>query len=254
LRPPYEGQDLDEREAFGHIRRLEFAPVLELDARQERRDVGSPHACELLVTRKPSVPGHDPPHRVGLRVHDAGRQPQAADGQSVGGCGLNHVRARPPGRVRVVEDDAGGAPFDGSTKRGQKAPQRASGLVAVQPDIALRDQRPGQRALAGGRQSHDDHDISSALLDRGGYRLRRRSSTPGSRWKGHIERGAIGVREHDAAGAGDRFHGLDPRGPWDRHDQVREIHQPCQRNLGRGGVMSGRDCDERRVRGRLAAP
>ena len=85
-------------------------------------------------------------------------------------------------------------------------------------------------------------------------RLARRLSTGGGIREPPVELSAIRIREHDAAGARDRLHGLDASRPWKRHDQVRQIHQPRQCDFERRGVMPARDRRQRRIRGSLAAP
>ena len=88
------------------------------------------------------------------------------------GCGrLQHLSPRLAGDIGIVEHNAraAGLPTDLSTLAkvggersveidGQR-PQRAAGLVAIEPLIAIGDEPLAQRRLAGTRQAHDDHNL-----------------------------------------------------------------------------------------------
>ena len=187
--------------------------------------------------------------RVHLRVLDAGLQPDAANGQTGTRCRLDNGRPRLARHVGVVEHDARDAGLPQFLEPAQQTTQRSARVIAVQPRVAVRDERAGRFAFAGPRQAHDaiTHLATAAF---GGWLLDaatcRRAQ---NRCGGHalVESGAIVVCQLQVQEAAERGRRFDPRRAGNRHDHVRQIHEPRERDVEGADTVTRGDVGEQRV-------
>src|SRR5262249_47859074 len=94
IAPALERHDVDSRESLGRMRRLEVALVAELHGRTKRVHITLRDLPDRFGLEQPAVLGQHPPDRVHLSVLDAGREPDAANGESDSLRRLNDRRAR----------------------------------------------------------------------------------------------------------------------------------------------------------------
>ena len=78
------------------------------------------------------------------------------------------------------------------------------------------------------------------------------NSPPG--WEALVEPRTIVVVENECRSASDRLRGLDARCASDRDDELRQVHQPCQGDLKRAGVVPGGNRGEHGVDGQSSRP
>ena len=133
---------------------------------------------------------------------------------------VEHVAARGPAEVGVVEDDSPLAGVEPALEFLGELAQRAAALVAVEADVAARGVLAGDARLAGARDAHDQHDLPLGRGERVGCRERDGGRVPGT------ARRAARAAERARLGA---------PGARDRDDSGRDVEQPGQRRLGRGG-------------------
>ena len=90
---PLEGHDVDSRESFRGIRRLELALMAELHARCKRADVALDRLLHLVRSQQASMVRDNPRNGIHLRVLDAGGEPDASHGRPSGSRPGRHARA-----------------------------------------------------------------------------------------------------------------------------------------------------------------
>ncbi len=246
-----EADGFDAGKAFGGVRRLELPLESELDHRSECGDVGLRDGPQLVRHEQASVTSDDPRGGVDLRVFDRRGEPDRANRQADSLRGGNHGCARFSRHVGVVENNRRVAGLDRPLERRNQRLERAASLVAIQTVIAIGNVAPGQRALSGAGNAHDEDNVTA----RGHrYDAARRSGADDSAVREPlVELAAIGVGQLDAAGARDRCDVLEPARSGNRNDERREVGEPRQRNLTRGRVVMVSDAAQHGIGGHTVA-
>jgi len=229
---------LDAGEPLRRIGWLQGTLQAEERVRPEERRIYQP----FRGIREPAEARHDAPGGVHLRLLEAGREPEAADGQSVPRGDLEDPGPRLARDVGVVEDHPRAALRQQPVELRQQRRQRAAALVAIQPPVALEDEPLRQGALAGAGQAHDQHHLAVGT-PRG---ARAGGEKPSCR-EPFVEESAILFRQADEAGTRTGAGGLDPRRPGDRQDQRGEAPQPGKRDLEGSRRVAGGHLEEGRL-------
>ena len=231
---PLKRHHINSRKPFGGFRRLELALIAKQHRGWKRRDVSLAKDRQLTLIRQFAVASDQAGHRVDLRVINSGGEPDTANRHAERGGDLNHGGARSTRHIGVVENDPRCRPTAGAGARAADA-QCAARLIAIQALKAIGDELFCQRGFAGGGQTH--RPVQAPRRNE----RRRGSGRIGCATFGH----ARTVRPAHADRP--RRAGCDARvlptarsrrgSRRDRHDDVGEVFEPCERDLeGRGFV------------------
>src|SRR5205807_10268187 len=128
---------------------------------------------------------------------------------------------------RVVEDDLPDARRQRVVERAGELAQGASALVAVERVVAAGDVVLRDTALAGSRDAHDEDDLRGGL----------RAAAAGPRRTRAVKQCQIAFVQAELRGAGGGLRSLRASGAGDGDDHRRELEQPGERDLGRGGPV-----------------
>ena len=156
------------------------------------------------------------------------------------GC-VDDVAPRRAREVRVVEHHPSRAGRERRVELVGERPERASALVAVQPDVAARDVLRRDPALARAGNAHHQDDVRVGPDPRGHRAV---WATVPERVR---EERPVLVAQRERRGTGGRPRGLRAPGPRNRDDAGRETEEPGERDLFRVHVEPVCDRDELRA-------
>ena len=182
------------------VGRLQLALITELHRRAERADVVLDMSAHLLRPEQPAVLRHHPPCRVHLGVLERRREPDATHGKTALRGRLNHR----PRATSATHMCCRGRSASSRTRSGDRAPAAARAAIR-RPRRGSAGRSPARRtcaprALAGARQTHDQHDLPirpRAAAGRSPDAASRAPQRPASRREPLVEAAAILVGQMD---------------------------------------------------------